>query len=260
MDTIEISSRLRDTTYLILGYLGEENFSVGTGIAFNGRGDLLTAAHVVTGRFPIRDEDANNPQLVILAGRDSGGPFSRYAPVLLAPSVTLDKYFTQPLEIDLAVLRPVSPQSGRPFLTLANEVAPVGTKVLMAGFPDDMELPLAFDRLLDYRHPEVQAQRPQLEIVRHLLMIKSGMIGRCDKVCLSGSSSNLVLAGAVYWIDNTLHSGASGGPVVNSNAEIIGILTKRAITSVPFRDTPDLRVPSGSSIAVSSSFVLPLIE
>ena len=69
-------------------------------------------------------------------------------------------------------------------------------------------------------------------------MVKSGMIGNRKSVFLFDGS--LTLETELFYIDNQLHSGASGGPVVNINADVIGIITQRAITSVPYLETPSL--------------------
>ena len=74
---------LQETTYLVFVLLDSnvgqpELISSGTAVAVNSRGDLLTAAHVVTTRLPVRAEDVHDPNLVILAKRKSG-TFSRYS-------------------------------------------------------------------------------------------------------------------------------------------------------------------------------------
>jgi S1-C subfamily serine protease len=89
-------------------------------------------------------------------------------------------------------------------------------------------------------------------------MIKSGMVGYQAGFTLE--SPALKLSGDVVYVDNALHSGASGGPVVDEKAEIVGILTERAITSVAFRETPDLRVPSGSNVAITPRVIKHLIS
>jgi S1-C subfamily serine protease len=67
----------------------------------------------------------------------------------------------------------------------------------------------------------------------------------------SGVVINDEYSGDIFYIDNVLHSGASGGPVVDYKGELIGILTERAITTVPYENTPKLRVPSGAAVALT---------
>lgn len=251
----ELCQCLEDTTYFINVYFQEgqeepELISAGSGVAVNSRADLLTAAHVVTSRLPVRQEDVKDPNSVILA-MSKGGPLQRYEPIFCSLRVTLDGYLTAPLTVDLALLRPISSQSSVPFLPISTESPVLGTQVLMAGYPDDMELPFAFDRLLNQAHWQVQAQRFNVDIARRLLMIRSGIVGH-----RSGVVINEQYAGHIFYIDNVLHSGASGGPVINYDGEIVGVLTERAITAVPYEESPKLRVPSGAAVAVTPCLIL----
>lgn len=262
MNKIEISDALVKTTYLVNSFYGQEplnlenSIGIGSGFAINAKGDLLTAAHVVTGRLPVRLEDVNDPSVTIVA-KTKTGQFNQYYPVQCGVGIQ-NSLMKEPITVDLALLRPVSKQNDVPFLRLNRNPIKVGLEVLMAGFPDDMDLPLSFDQALDREQPEVQFILPGLEIARNLLMIKSGMIGYENSVTLT--DGKLKLEGQVFYVDNQLQTGASGGPVVNQDAEVIGIITQRAITSVPYRETPDLRVPSGSSVAVSPRLILSLID
>lgn len=262
MNKIEISDALEKTTYLVNSFFGQEplnpenSIGIGSGIAINAKGDLLTAAHVVTGRIPVRPEDVKDPNVNILA-KTKAGQFNQYYPVLCGVSIQ-NSLMKKPITVDLALLRPISTQNDVPFLRLNRSPVKVGLEVLMAGFPDDMDLPLSFDQTVDNEQPEMQFILPSLQIARHLLMIKSGMIGYESNVILT--DGKLKLEGQVLYVDNQLQIGASGGPVVNQDAEVIGIITQRAITSVPYRETPDLRVPSGSTVAVSPRLILPLID
>ena len=251
---------LRETTYLVFVFLGSnaaqsELIGSGTAVAVNSRGDLLTAAHVVTTRLPVRAEDIKDPNLVILAKRKSG-TFSRYGSPLCGLSVDLvGGPLTGPLTVDLAVLRPVEAQRDVEFLPMSTRAPIVGESVLMAGYPDDIELPFTFDQMLSASSIQVQAQRVNLEISKRLMMIRSGMIGHS-----AGVTINQEFVGDFFHVDNVLHSGASGGPVLDSKGEILGILTKRAITRVPFEETPRLRVPSGAAVAITPRILLPKLR
>ena len=262
MNKIEISDALVKTTYLVNSFFGQEplnpenSIGIGSGVAINAKGDLLTAAHVVTGRIPARPEDVKDPNVTILA-KTKEGQFNQCYPVQCGVNIQ-NPLMLEPITIDLALLRTISTQSDVPFLRLNRNPVKVGFEVLMAGFPDDMELPLSFDRTLDKKQPEVQFILPRLQIAKQLLMIKSGMIGCENRVTLT--DGKLKLEGQVFYVDNQLQMGASGGPIVNQDAEVIGIITQRAITSVPYRETPDLRVPSGSTVAVSPRLILPWID
>jgi hypothetical protein len=257
MNTIEICAKLEATTYLVNAFTGPEpldpetTIGLGSAVAINSKGDLLTAAHVIAGDGPVKPKDINDPNLVILAfNKDT--ELIQYIPYLVAPSFT-NEYVTKPITVDLAILRPFKPRQDVPYLRTNFASVSAGQQVLMAGYPDDMSLPFSFDRLLNYRLPEIQAMNRNVRIAQQLTMIKSGMIGHSNEATLTDGQVTLV--GDIFYVDNAMHSGASGGPVVNMSAEVIGIVTQRAITSVGSAEAPNLKVPSGSTIAVSTQFL-----
>lgn len=59
-----------------------------------------------------------------------------------------------------------------------------------------------------------------------------------------------------------MHSGASGGPVINEKGKAIGVITKRAVTSVsyPDLDNPKKDVPSGSALAITPSTIIDFVN
>lgn len=259
MDRTVLCKRLRETTYLVFILLGSdagqpELIGSGTAVAVNSRGDLLTAAHVVTTRLPIRPDDVRDPNLIILA-KSNRSTFARYSSPLCGLSVDLGELLSRPLTVDLAVLRPVEDQRDVQCLPLSTRPPVIGEQVLMAGYPDDIELPFSFDQLLPSSSIQVQAQRVNLEISKRLMMIRSGMIGHS-----AGVTINEEYSGHFFHVDNVLHSGASGGPVLDSDGELLGILTKRAITRVPYEDSPGLRVPSGAAVAITPQILIPKLR
>jgi len=259
MEKTRICEVLRETCYLVRILRSDddgrpEHIGWGSAVSVNTRGDLLTAAHVVTTRLPITDEDVHDPRMVILA-KKKGETFRQYSPLLCGLSIHLDGVLEQPLTVDLAVLRPIHRLSDVPNLSLCTRPPVLGESVVMAGYPDDIELPFAFDELLPAANRQVQAQQDSLEVSRKLMMMRSGMIGHISNVTI-----NEFFTGQVFHIDNVLHSGASGGPVVDKDTELLGIVTKRAITRVPYEDTPSLRVPSGAAVAITPQILLPKLH
>jgi hypothetical protein len=154
MDAIQISAKLRETTYAINVLFEDECISSGSGVAVNRLGDILTAAHVVTGRLPIRAEDLRDPKVRIIARRATEF-FAEYEPIGCGIEFH-SEYFRDPIIIDFALLRAKSPGRDVPYLPISEKVPQVGTRVLMAGFPDDMEPPFSFDRKLDLQNREIQ--------------------------------------------------------------------------------------------------------
>lgn len=255
MNKILLSSLLKETTHLVNVYLGKgmELISCGSAVPINKEGFLITAAHVVTGRLPIRNEDLNDPDVSILA-KSVGSNFKEYVPGICGFTME-SEYMKSPLFIDLAILKPKENKININHLTISNKEIEVGQDVIMSGYPDDIELPFSFDRHLDMEHPESKGLDRNIEIAKQLLMIKSGMIGQKFLVTFSDSNIKKTISGEVMYIDNVMHSGASGGPVINNYGELIGIILQRAITSVPYEETPSLKVPSGSTLAISPKFI-----
>lgn len=257
MNKIKISEKLSNTTYLLTTFFGEDPFNpkniiaTGSGVAINNKGYLLTAAHTITGRLPVRLTDVQDPRAITVA-RTINGQLSQYIPIQCGIQLR-NELLTEPIQVDLAILKPLEEDKKVPFLQLCFDPIKVGLDTLMAGFPDDMESPFQVTENIDTSSELGRTLSETIKGWKHFLMIKSGMIGHVDPVILS--DGKLEIKGDILYIDNSIHSGASGGPVVNERAEIIGIITQRAMTKVDYEDTPNLSVPSGSTIAISPRFI-----
>lgn len=222
---------------------------------------------MITGRTPIRDEDWQDPQVKILA-RTVEGDFLRYEPFLCGITIKFPGPLKEPLQVDLALLRPAKPRSGIEHLLVAAERWPaVGTRVLMAGFPDEMEAPLLWTKAINMEHPPIKETAEEtlknVDRIGRALMLKSGMVGYVGDLSFDpdGTGEKTFDIG-VYYVDNAMHSGSSGGPVVDERGLVIGTITKRAVTVVPFPELerPNKEVPSGSALAVSTFSVLDFID
>lgn len=251
----EICEHIRKSVYSINVFLEEEKISSGTGFAISSKGELLTAGHVVTGRLPIKNEDVRDHKVKVFA-KCPGYPAREYTPILCGITIVCDNFFTVPMQIDIALLTPKTNSDIEvPFLDAKIKSPRLGEKVLIAGFSDEVELPFCFDRHLkkDIRGIEqfLQAMDIGFQADMNNLMIKEGMVGNHRGIIFESSSSQVKVEGDFFYIDNGMHSGASGGPVVNFAGEAVGIITQRAITKVPYEDTPRLKVPSGATLGIS---------
>lgn len=263
MNTVAICEMLERTTYALEVYQGDEKYSEGSGFCWNENGMLITAAHVITGRTPIKEEDWRDPEVKILA-RTKDSDYMQYEPALCGITVNFPGPLKEPLQIDLALLKPVEPRSGVDNLEIAYERWPrAGTPVLMAGFPDELETPLLWTKAINYEYPPIKEAAGEteriVERVGQLLMVKSGMIGHVSDISFDPDGSGVkTLEAGVYYIDNAMHSGASGGPVVDERGMVIGTISKRAVTTVAFPEleSPNKELPSGSAMAVSPFTVL----
>lgn len=262
MNTIDICSKLEKTTYLVCSYPKGQDFldpeacyGIGSGVVINSRGYLLTAAHVIAGELPVPNGFISNPDLIIQARTQAGNIF-QYQCVLCGIQIVVEN-FRRPLTIDLALLRPIYPQENIPFLKLCEKPVKTGTHVVMAGYPEDMETPFSFEQSINFHAiPNSEEFQKHLYWLQSFLMMKGGMVGRISQIKVGKDYHSQFL-----YIDNEMHSGGSGGPVVNQNAEIVGIVTQRAVISlsIPPQDIDDpksrsinFQTPSGSAVAIST--------
>lgn len=161
-------------------------------------------------------------------------------------------------------MSPKKPQQNVPHLKINIDKRFVGQEVIMAGFPDEIEFPLSLDKKLkrDYLRDKQSDGKLHDNFDRLktlLLMQKYGMIGFTDNIIINPElGGDFKLKVGVDYIDNAMHSGASGGPVVNENSEVIGVISKRAVTRISSsnKTIPAHEVPSGSTLSISPRTII----
>jgi CBS domain-containing protein len=138
-------------------------------------------------------------------------------------------------------------------LTIRIRTPVLGEDVLLAGFSDEMYPPFTFPHRLN---PSLEgfpalmaAQKIGFDVELGMLIVKVGMIGSSFGFSFEGKTG--VVKGSIFFVDNAMHSGASGDPVVDENGEAIGVITERAITRLASGPAPDLYVPSGATHAMN---------
>jgi hypothetical protein len=257
----ELCQRIKQSCYSIKVYLDEQPLSDGTAFAFLPSGELLTAGHVITGRFPIRREDVRDPSVKIF-GQAPSSALREYS--IGFCGITIQSVgFVHPLQVDIGVLVPTEKlQTPVPYLpTKANHIPELGEQVLIAGFSEEIKLPFNFDRSIDRQAVGaadfLRAMRLGYEAQMGSLMIKSGIVGNVRSFEASSSETTESVAGDIFYIDNSLHFGASGGPVVTASGDVIGIVSERAVTDASNADQI-LKVPSGSALAISTRVLVSL--
>lgn len=127
-------------------------------------------------------------------------------------------------ENDLALLKVDEPNVLPPALRIAEKPASLGAKVFTIGYP----------------HPDIMGSQPKLT---------NGIISS-----LSGLHDDK----RTYQITVALQSGNSGGPLINMQGQVVGIVTSKLSAMSVFRWTGDL--PQNVNYAMKSGLLLDLLE
>lgn len=234
---------------------GDEIISEGTCFSFTNTGEVITAAHVVTGRMPIKEEDYTHPQQKIFI-KFPELPLVEYAVCFCSFGINVPS-FKEIIQLDIAVLRPKKEQTFKfPFLPASINSLDLGQRVFVAGYSDELNIPFSVEKIID---PASFGADKFLKAIReegYLAdmtgpIIKQGYIGNIRRIFADDNSQNIKIETDVFYIDNGIHSGASGGPIVNEEGVALGVLTQRAITPAHQSNNSELKVPSGSSIGIS---------
>lgn len=252
----ELYGRVGPACCYITVFVNDEKISEGTGFAFSTQGEVLTAAHVVTGRWPIREEDYRDPSLKIFC-KFPGLPLLEYAVMVCGIAIEVPA-FKHTVQIDLAVLLLKSDNATIPVVPHipARAAAPrLGEQVFMAGFSEELELPFRLNSLLQPTYPGVdeflQAMNKGYMADMMGPLFKRGVVGNIRSVVAENLETSDRVQCEVIYIDNAMHPGASGGPLFNTQGEAVGVVSQRAVTSVDSGDKGMLQIPSGCTVAVS---------
>lgn len=256
----DLYSRVAPACCYITVFLRDERISEGTGFSYTATGEVLTAAHVVTGRWPIRKEDYQDPEQRIFC-KFPGLPPAEYKVFFCCLEIDVP-VFTQLVQIDLALLIPKD-ELKQPVPHIPSRVEPpaLGESVFMAGYSEEVRLPFEVDKLLLDDFVGVGAFRDAMQkgYMADMMgaMFKRGVVGNIRRVSASNSKAGDELVCYVMYIDNGMHPGASGGPIFNRSGEAVGLVSQRAITRVDAGREAMLGVPSGSTLGIS---LAPLIH
>lgn len=155
---------------------------------------------------------------------------------------------------DVAVLAPVEAQD-KPFDHLVANIHPprLGDELYMAGYSDEVAFPFGLDRHLNSDELKEQ-QRLGINAIIGGTMIKRGVVGNVTVGSASLSDGRTLNITRMY-LDNHVHSGASGGPIVDENGKARGIIAMRAVTATFQKQGERLEVPSGSCVAYGLDFL-----
>lgn len=252
----ELYRRVSPACCYITVFSGDEKISEGTGFAFSTQGEVLTAAHVVTGRWPIRKADYQDPSQKIFC-KFPGLPVLEYAVLVCGIDLEVSA-FKSTVQIDLAVLLLKADNATIPAVPHipARTTAPrLGEQVFMAGYSEELELPFRVNTLLQPGYPGVDQFQKAMSTGYMADMtgplFKRGVVGNIRSVVAENTKIGDRVQCEVMYIDNAMHPGASGGPLFNANGEAVGVVSQRAVTSVDSGVNGMLPIPSGCTVAVS---------
>ena len=231
--------------------LDDELISEGSGFAFLSTGQVITAAHVVTGRMPILESDFRDPKQRIFC-KFPGRPQQEYSVNTCGLDIRIPG-FSKSLQVDIATLQPKQITQDVPFLVANTNPPQLGEIVFAAGYSDELSAPFQLDELIP-GGKEMLNQAAQSAHTGYLAdlggpIIKRGVIGNVIRgQARIGNERELHIE--LFYIDNSIHSGASGGPICNAHGEAVGVITKRAVTSASQESAPNIVVPSGCTIGI----------
>lgn len=248
MEWSRIASIAERSVVAISVYHDGECISRGSGFIFNDEGLVFTALHVLNCGKPFTDEETAGGRLRILVKIKGRAPVEYKHGT---PTLTIDcTAFSDPLLIDLAGLHPKEKWGDKlPFLVTKVRDPIVGESVLMAGFSDEVYPPFSFPSRLKKSHSGVEqlaaAREQGFDVELGLLVVKSGIVASSTKYEFSNAQSSV--KGSTFFIDNGMHSGASGGPILDSDGEVFGVICERAVTRLAHEPLPNLKVPAGTT-------------
>lgn len=256
----ELYQRITKPLCSISVYLDQDLISDGSGFAISNDGIVFTAAHVVTGRMPIHAQDYTDPNVKIFV-KFRNMPAVEYCVGICGINIGTSS-FTDNLQIDQALIIPKN-QLNLPFEPFTIGLAPkLGEEIFFAGYSDELQVPFRIDRLIK---PDTVDLEFGVEVRRgHNSditgpMIKRGVVGNLLNIETVENSTNQKLQCSVFYIDNGIHSGASGGPIVNRQGQAIGVIAQRATTSASQSLDAKLAVPSGATVGLSCLNTIPVM-
>lgn len=262
MDIVALADRIvRATCHLVVINEEKKVESAGSGVLIEG-GKLLTAGHVL-----FRGVGHPYPGNLMIRGHAGLIPLTLENFVAF-PEINVGlPELVRPVKLDILLAERSETPAGMQPLPLAKEIPPRGTEVLMAGFTDEIPLPVDLDWSLEVMNPDMNTARDFIdELGNHFVrapMVKRAMIGCTTKVEVKYEEGVDAMEAASYVLDNDLTYGGSGGPVMNLRGELLGIVTRKTTTSARELRIPTMergttavlqRIFSGSALALSHHF------
>lgn len=253
----DISKNTLSCIYSIVVYYENEILSQGTGTCISPNGILVTARHVIN---PIDDfsEIEKSEKIRIEIFNPQQGHI-RYQACYLSYSIQMQAPF-DPFELDLCLICPILSETKVPYFEIDTSAPILGENVLLAGYSEEIPFPLkmapqikkGFSRNTD---TEKKIVDNFLNIMKSPA-VKHGIISNLQVLSLGEHAS-----GWMIHVDNGMHGGSSGGPIIRENGRLIGIITERSIVKINILvedKMAKLEVPSGNSYGLTLGLLEPI--
>ena len=254
MDLPVLYDKIRRALAHVLVLKDGEAISKGSGFCFLPTGEILTAAHTAVGGFPAREEDWADKARTIIVRFVLQDKMLRYKIAVCPVEIHHSAAGMKPLQLDIAILVPVEVQQNS-FEYLPASVKPpqLGEELFFAGYSDEIEFPFGADRLVPSSAIGIDAFRKEYSYgIKQIVsgpMIKRGVVGNAIQLTAKGSLASINVT--AFYLDNQIHFGASGGPIVAHDGSAKGIIVKRAMTSTDSKEGDSIPVPSGSTMGMA---------
>lgn len=248
----DLYRNILDSLCSITVYLDGHVLSEGSGFAISDDGAVLTAAHVITNRIPFVESDYTDPGMRIVV------KFANIDPIEYTVGVCGINIYVRPgseaVQIDQAVIFPRTPLPTT-LRSLTLGAGPhLGEELFFGGYSDELELPLGIGPLVATEAPDISlglgVRRGHNSDITGPI-IKRGVVGNLLNTVTQFDALSRQIECAIFYLDNGIHGGASGGPIVNRAGHAVGVIAQRATTSASQSSAIGLSVPSGATVGLS---------
>jgi V8-like Glu-specific endopeptidase len=227
--------------------------SEGTGTIINPKGWVLTAFHVVD---MIPDHIRFNKHFAIYCFTTEGKMEYRLSTSEIVWQLPLMGKKPYNMVVDLAILTPFREIIFNRYLSpiLENINIKEGENLLMVGYSEETPDYIDYQKIIQSQYMKLnQQQRFENDIMRGSLKpptYKSGIVSHTTHFYIGNPSTHY----QIIHMDNGVHSGMSGGPVINSEGRLIGVITQRTVIKANVSSEGKIytfEVPSGNSIGLT---------
>ena len=232
--------------------------SEGTGTIIGPSGCVLTAWHVVE---ICDDYNKENTPFSLFVFTPKGRFQYRLCNKEYAINIPLPQKESYRIGIDFAILQPLSMVKFESYLPpfFPDNNIEIGSSLLLCGYSEETLDIIDYLKLVKAFSENEQYDRLKMEIKLNKgsmkpATYKSGILAHATTFY----SDNPMCYYQYLQIDNGVHGGMSGGPIIDSKGRFIAIITQRNIIKYNLKSGDDIlkfELPSGNSLGITLSFL-----